>query len=147
MIAMAIQDVNASYALIQATDEYVLAVPGQSMAADAMYCGTRSAADTDKISDLGLELVKSEHVHVPGLRKAKANVEIRKQQCLLTGDHVLVVGEALKFWVRRHSPELPLLSVGPDTRGYQVLKHKGIHRLGTVAIDLTGAGGRSRKTP
>lgn len=145
MIAIAIQDVNASYDLVQAADEYVLAVPGQSMAADAMYCGTHSANDTDKVRDLGLELMGSEHVRIPGLRKAIANVEMRKRHCLATGDHVLVSGEALKFWVRRRSQELPLLSVGPDTRGYQVLQHKGIHRLGTVATDRIAAGGHTRK--
>ena len=135
MLAIAIQDINASHSLIQATDEYVLAVPGQAMAKEAMYCGVQSVRDTDKIRDLGLELVKSERVGVPGLRKAIANIEMKKKQSIATGDHILVVGEALKFWVRRDSGQLPLLSVGPDTHGYDVLEHKNIHRLGVVKVD------------
>jgi flavin reductase (DIM6/NTAB) family NADH-FMN oxidoreductase RutF len=139
MLAIAIQNVNASHALIQSTDEYVLAVPGEGMAAEAMYCGTRSAADCDKVTDLKLDLVQSEQVRVPGLGKAIANVEMRKKHALIAGDHILVVGEALRFWVRRGTRELPLLSCGPDTRGYRVLQHKGLHRLATVLGDGDGA--------
>jgi hypothetical protein len=51
----------------------------------------------------------------------------------VTGDHVLAVGEVLRFGVNRELSDRPLLSVGPRTRGYDVLAHEGVHRLGVIS--------------
>lgn len=59
MMAIAIQDINRSYELAKAADEFVLAVPGESMAKATMACGWESLADSDKVKTLGLELVES----------------------------------------------------------------------------------------
>ena len=132
MLAVAIQDINASYELIQKTREYVLAVPGASMAEETLFCGTVSAREFDKARELDLDLLESEHVAVPGLKKAIANIEMVKEHSIKVGDHILVVGKAVNFRVNINQRDLPLLSVGPDTRGYTVLAEKGIHRIGTV---------------
>ena len=47
------------------------------------YCGTKSGRDTDKIRDLGLTLVESDVVSVPGIRQLPLTLEckvIYKQQ-------------------------------------------------------------------
>ena len=47
------------------------------------YCGTKSGRDTDKIRDLGLTLVESDVVSVPGIRQLPLTLECRviyKQQ-------------------------------------------------------------------
>lgn len=41
------------------------------------YCGTRSGADTDKIMDLGLTLVDSDVISVPGIRELPLTLECR----------------------------------------------------------------------
>jgi flavin reductase (DIM6/NTAB) family NADH-FMN oxidoreductase RutF len=133
MLAIAIQDINASYELIQKTREYVLAVPGTSMLEETRFCGTASARDFDKARELKLDLLTSEKVAVPSLEKAIANIEMVKEHSIKVGDHILVVGKAVNFRVSINQNELPLLSVGPDTRGYRILAQKGIHRIGTVA--------------
>jgi flavin reductase (DIM6/NTAB) family NADH-FMN oxidoreductase RutF len=132
MLAIAIQNTNASYDFIQNTQEYVLAVPGTSMVAETLFCGTRSAREFDKPRELQLALIKSNRVAVPGLEKAIANIEMRKAHSLKAGDHIILVGEAASFRVNLDRIELPLLSIGPETLGYRVLAHKGIHRIGTV---------------
>ncbi len=132
MMAIAIQDCNESYALIQRADEYVLAVPGESMVHEAMLCGRESVRDVDKAKVLSLELVPSATVRVPGLRHAIANIELTKRGVVDAGDHIVVVGEVLRFGVNRDRHERPLLSVGPDTTGYRLLAHAGIHRLAVV---------------
>ena len=105
--------------------------------------GLRSFKVRDKVAALGLDLCTSEKVRVPGLKKAIANIELRKYSSIETGDHVLIVGEVLRFGVNTKSRERPLLSVGPDTRGYQVLQEKGIHRIAAVDRDnVTGKGPR-----
>ena len=47
------------------------------------YCGTKSGRDTDKIRDLGLTLVESDVISVPGIRQLPLTLEckvIYKQQ-------------------------------------------------------------------
>lgn len=134
MMAIAVQDVNRSYELIEAAEEFVLAVPGESMAKATMACGWESLANSDKVKTLGLELVRSNSVAVPGLLRAIANIELRKRAAVETGDHLLVVGEVLSYNVNTENHERPLLSVGPRTDGYKVLEHEGMHRIGVVAI-------------
>jgi len=135
MMAVAIQNINESWHLIRDAEEFVLSVPGESMAREAMIAGFRTAIDCDKVKELGLELCPSQSVKVPGLGKALANVELSKVASIETGDHSLVVGRVLRFGVNRKSKERPLLSVGPDTRGYAVLEEKGIHRIAVVKRD------------
>jgi flavin reductase (DIM6/NTAB) family NADH-FMN oxidoreductase RutF len=133
MMAIAIQNVAVSYELIQKASEYVLAVPGESMARETMYCGVTSMSKVDKVKELGLELCASGKIAVPGLSKAIANVEMVKESVIKIGDHVLVVGRVARFGVNKLADELPLLSVGPDTRGFRVLAEGGIHRIAVVA--------------
>jgi flavin reductase (DIM6/NTAB) family NADH-FMN oxidoreductase RutF len=102
------------------------------MAAEAMQCGIVSNVQEDKVERLGLELVASAEVAVPGLKRAIANLEMRKRAAIETGDHLLVVGQVLRFSVNTEKVELPLLSFGPDQRGFHLLAREGIHRLGTV---------------
>lgn len=132
MMAVAIQNINASYELIQKCTEYVLAVPGPSLLKETVFCGTKSMTEVDKVEELRLQLSASEAIGVPGLTAAIANIELTKQMCVKTGDHFLCVGLVRKFGVNRQRRELPLLSIGPDASGYEVLAKEGIHRIGTV---------------
>ena len=134
MMAVAIQNVAASYRLIQKAKEYVLAVPGTSLVRETLFCGVTSMSEVDKVQKLGLELCASESISVPGLKKAIANIEMIKQLSLKVGDHILVVGRVARFAVNKELGELPLLSIGPDTRGYRVLTQRGIHRIGAAAV-------------
>jgi flavin reductase (DIM6/NTAB) family NADH-FMN oxidoreductase RutF len=134
-MAVAIRDSAASYELIQKAQEYVLAVPGVSLATEALFCGVNSMRDADKVQRLGLTLSRSQEVSVPGLRKAIANIELVKETCVEVGDHLLAIGRVLRFGVRANCRELPLLSIGPDTRGYRVLAQRGVHRIAVVDTD------------
>ena len=132
MMAVAINDRSCSYELLDSANEFVLSVPGPSLLDASMHCGIKSMREVDKVRALGLQLVPSETVSVPGLLKAIANVELRKTSTVNVGDHTLLVGEVLRFAVNAATSELPLLSVGPFTEGYRVLQKKGIHRLAVV---------------
>lgn len=134
MIAIAIQDVNASYEFIQRTDQYVLSVPGTSMVRETLYCGTKSANEVDKVEELSLDLIQGDSIGVPGLNMSIANIEMVKEHSIRAGDHILVVGRAVAFRVNQDGNQLPLLSVGPETRGYRILAQNGIHRIGTVEV-------------
>lgn len=132
MMAIAIQNVAASYQIIQHVNEYVLSVPGESLAKEALFCGVTSISEVDKVQKLGLELCPSEKISVPGIKRAIANIEMVKERSIRVGDHILVVGRVARFGVNRRLRELPLLSVGPNLRGFRILAREGIHRIGTV---------------
>jgi len=132
MMAIAIQNINTSFRLVEQAAEFVLAVPGEEMASEAMACGIESAKNVDKVKTLNIALVPSEVVSVPGLANAIANIELKKRSVVEAGDHLVVVGEVLKFGVNEQKRARPLLSVGPDFGGYLVLAESGIHRIGVV---------------
>lgn len=132
MMAIAVHDINESHRLIQRANEFVLAVGGAELADAALVCGWESARDIDKVKALALELMASETVSVPTLRRAIASVELVRRSVTQSGDHVVVIGEVLRFAVDREAHPRPLLSVGPDTGGYRVLAQRGIHRIAIV---------------
>jgi flavin reductase (DIM6/NTAB) family NADH-FMN oxidoreductase RutF len=132
MIAVAVQDINRSYELIQEASEYVLAVPGPSLASETLVFGWESSKTTDKRKATDIKLIPSEKVAVPSVREAIANIEVKKRAVVQSGDHVIVVGEALRFAVNKSRMERNLISIGPDTTGYRVLASQGIHRISVV---------------
>jgi flavin reductase (DIM6/NTAB) family NADH-FMN oxidoreductase RutF len=132
MVAFAIQDRAFSHHLITLDDECVLAVPGESLVEETMHCGITSGRDTNKIKELSLDLMESTHVAIPNIRQCIANIELKIVARVQQGDHVTVFGEVLKYGVNADRKERPLLSVGPDERGYRVLKRHRVHRLAVV---------------
>ena len=69
---------------------------------------------------------------MPGFKGAIANIELVKEAAYKTGDHLLLVGRVRQYNVNSSTDDAPLLSVGPDTRGFTVLANSGIHRIGVV---------------
>lgn len=132
MMAIAVHRINASYDLVNDIEEYVLAVPGPTLARETLECGIRSMRDLDKAKEFNVRLCDSEFVRTPSLADAIANIELTKDQVIKTGDHALVIGRVVAFRVNPDRDEPPLLSIGPDERGYQLLERRGIHRVGTV---------------
>ena len=131
-MVIAIHKINATYDLVEQMDEYVLSVPGPKLVEETMHCGIKSMRDTDKIIEFGVKLTKSKGVRVPGLANAIANIELTKEQVIITGDHALVIGEVKNFTFNSSNYDYPLLSIGSNTNGYRVLAQRGIHRLAIV---------------
>ena len=132
MMAVAIQNVNRSFALIHEARDFVLAVPGPSLLKETVFCGTQSLAKVDKVKALGIGLIQSSTVATPGLSNAIANIELVRESLVPAGDHVIVLGRVSKFGVNRNRKERPLLSIGPDVTGYKLLAKEGIHRIATI---------------
>lgn len=137
MMAFSIQQGAFTYSLLGPGVECVLAIPGESLAPQAMICGTTSGLDCDKVAACKFTLIPSETVNVPGIAEAIANIEMRIKEVHDTGDHRTAFGEVLRFAVRESATEKCLLSVGRDTSGYRVLARSGIHRI--AVVDLSGS--------
>jgi flavin reductase (DIM6/NTAB) family NADH-FMN oxidoreductase RutF len=133
MMAVAIHNINESFALAQNATEFALAIPGESLAEFSMACGVLSMRDQDKVKQFGVELAPSKHIRVPGLLRSIANVELRRHQVLSTGDHLILTGEVLRFAVNKDNREKPLLSIGPNAGGFKLIAKRGVHRLATIA--------------
>ena len=133
MMAFAVQRGAYSHELLQTAKECVLSVPGESLAHEALLCGTESGHVIDKLAKSGLRLTPSKTVSIPSLAQALANIEVRIVNRLVTGDHLVIIGEVLRFAVNTQLREKCLLSVGPDENGYRVLARKGIHRIAVVS--------------
>jgi len=140
MMAFSLHRKSLSYELATINKSCVLSVPGESLAAVALLCGTRSGRGTNKVKDAGVILVQSETVPVPGIMQAKANIEMEIVNRIQTGDHLTVVGKVLKYAVNVHNKERCLLSVGPEHEGYDVLAQKGIHRIAVVKNEQPNRG-------
>lgn len=134
MLAFAIEQGSLSHELIRRCHDLTVAVPGEALVDEALFCGINSGRDVDKVAHLGLPLIGSTTVSVPSLAGAIAIAELSIESQLATGDHILTVAQVERFLVNPKSRELPLLSVGPRTAGYRVLAKSGIHRLGVVDV-------------
>lgn len=136
MMAFSIQKGAYSHQLIYGVNELVLAIPGENLAEESLYCGTTSGREADKVAKCGLTLVESQSVSVPGIAECIANVELQVKDRLKSGDHVTVFGEVKRFAVDRRNRQRPLLSVGAIEDGFDILAKKGIHRIGVVKKSL-----------
>jgi flavin reductase (DIM6/NTAB) family NADH-FMN oxidoreductase RutF len=132
MMAFAIHERAYSYQLLENADSCVLAVPGEALADQVLYCGINSGSKAEKIRACGFTLTPSKHVDVPGIAQAIANIELRILAKIQTGDHLTVTGQVLRFGVNKGNSERCLVSVGPRTKGFQVLRRRGIHRIAVV---------------
>lgn len=133
MMAVAVQKDYFSNELFRECDDFVLAVPGESLANETLFFGTKSGRDVDKVRECGITLLRSVHVKTLSIYDAIANLECRKTAEIDLGDHTVFVGEVLRFNVDKTKHEKCLLSVGPDHGGYKLLARKGIHRIGVVS--------------
>ena len=137
MLAIAVQNCNYSYECFEAAEEYTVAVPGESLVKPAIVFGTVSGRSIDKIEDTGVALAASATVRVPTLSGSLAALELVKHAQIVTGDHMLVVGRVTRMARNYSVTERPLLSVGPDTTGYELLFRHGQHRIAVVGRNTT----------
>lgn len=64
--------------MLEDGDEFTVNIPYDEVDNKILgYCGTKSGRDTDKISDMGLTLVESDVVDVPGIRQLPLTLECK----------------------------------------------------------------------
>lgn len=132
MISISIEDRNYSYHLAEKSKEVVLAIPGKSLANEAMQCGFYSGRDVDKFSTCGFTKLELPNVEIPGIAEAIANIEVKVINRIKTGDHITLFCEVLGYHLNKTIVEKNLVSIGPNTLGYDLLVKKGMHRIGVV---------------
>ena len=64
--------------ILDETGEFTVNIPyGEIDSKILGFCGTKSGRDTDKIGELGLDLVESSVVHAPGIRQLPLTLECK----------------------------------------------------------------------
>ncbi len=81
--------------LIVKSKEFMVTIMGEGDAEGALFCGTRSGRDVDKVKELGLSTEPGEVISVPRIKGALANLECRLVESLVSGDHTMFIGEVV----------------------------------------------------
>ncbi len=95
MLAIAVHTSHYSSEAILAAREFVIAFPSVEMADDALYIGSVSGRDADKLAESGATTQPANEIETVLLSDAVANFECVLEEAMLTGDHWLFVGRVV----------------------------------------------------
>ncbi len=94
-VSIAVRPSRHSNALLKASGEFCVNIPGADMVEAADTCGVTSGRDTDKWDATGLTAEASEHVAAPRIAECRYSLECRVVHTAELGAHDLFVGEVL----------------------------------------------------
>ena len=95
VLTIAVTPQRYSWRFLEEVNEFVIAVPDESMAQAAKICGTLSGRDIDKFQFCALTAVPSQRVEPPSILECPVNIECRiyskvaPPHLLLTPEHRL----------------------------------------------------------
>jgi len=130
MVAISIGKTRYSHKLLMETGEFVLAVPGEDIVKEVLFCGTHSGRNMDKFQKAGLTPREAKIVKPNLIEECVVNLECKVSGYLETGDHTIFAGEVLTSWVSEEKKRI-LISVGPE-KGYKLLLEEKGYRLGVI---------------
>ncbi|MEF9934119.1 MAG: flavin reductase family protein [Clostridium sp.] len=95
MVSISIRKNRYSYDLIKESGEFVINMPGESMAFGADFCGVRSGRDIDKFTHLNLTKVQGTKVNVPMIKECPVNIECKLKEIIELGSHDMFLAEVI----------------------------------------------------
>ena len=95
MLAIAVAFERHSYDAIRHSKCFTVVFPSEKQAGEALYFGTKSGRDTDKITTFGSAAIDAVKIDSVLLENAVANFECELESELVTGDHALFVGRVV----------------------------------------------------
>lgn len=111
MLAISVGLTRHSLSAIRHAGEFVVAVVSSTMVEDALFHGSKSGRDLDKLAEAGTKTQPATVIDSVLLAEAVANFECRLEGELRTGDHVIFAGRV----VAAHQ------STNPEARGLYAL--------------------------
>lgn len=114
MMAISVGHTRYSLGAIRQAREFVIAFPSSSMAEDALFHGTNSGRDMDKLAECGTRTQQAAEIDSLLLADAVANFECRLESELETGDHVILVGRVMASHVSESDALRRLYTVGEN---------------------------------
>ena len=95
MLVIALGHERYSLELVRQAGEFVVALPSEAQGEEALLFGTRSGRELDKFAATGTKLEKAKKIDAMLMSEAVANFECKVVGEMVTGDHVLIVGEVV----------------------------------------------------
>ena len=95
LINISIKPSRHSHALIRATGEFVINIPGENLLRQTDYCGVASGRDVDKFAETGLTALPASLVKAPLIKECPVNLECVTRQIVRCGDYDLFIAEVL----------------------------------------------------
>jgi len=93
MMAVGVYKGHYSVKCIRHSKCFTLVYPSSDMAKAALFFGSRSGRDTDKLADFACKTAPAKKIDSVLLADAVANFECRLVRQIPTGDHITFVGE------------------------------------------------------
>ncbi|RLF17747.1 MAG: flavin reductase family protein [Thermoprotei archaeon] len=116
-LGLAISRDSLTYSLINNFKEFTVNVVDDKVIDKVWYAGTRSGKDEDKIKALGLELIPSIKVKVPGLLNSLAIIECKMINEINVGDTAFIIADIMcvrvksKYYNRRYGWNLKVAPI------------------------------------
>ena len=120
MMAIAVAKTHYSIETITHSRCFTIAFPSSEMADAALFFGSNSGRDIDKFAEFECETETAKEIDSVVLSDAVANFECTLESQMVTGDHVIFVGNVVVSHTNTE-PKKRLYTVGPG------------HKLGSVS--------------
>ena len=95
MLAISVAFQRHSYETIRLSDCFTLVFPNETQANEALFFGTHSGRDIDKLKEFGTATSPAAEIDSVILDDALANFECVLEGQLITGDHVIFAGRVV----------------------------------------------------
>ncbi len=95
MLAISVAFERYSYDTIRHSKCFTVVFPSEKQADEALYFGTKSGRDTDKITEFGSAASPAVKIDSDLLENAVANFECVLEGEMITGDHTIFVGRVV----------------------------------------------------
>jgi flavin reductase (DIM6/NTAB) family NADH-FMN oxidoreductase RutF len=120
MMAIAVASRHYSIETIRHSKSFVIAFPSSQMADEALFFGSRSGRDFDKLANCDCKTESAKVIDSVLLSDAVANFECELESETTAGDHIIFVGRIVASHINTE-PKKRLYTVGPG------------HKLGSVS--------------
>jgi len=117
MMAIAVGKARYSLGAIRQAGEFVISFLSSKMAEDALFHGTKSGAEMDKLAECGTKTQPATGIDSVLLADAVANFECKLAGELETGDHIILVGRVVASHMHQDPAVRRLYSLGNEQLG------------------------------
>jgi flavin reductase (DIM6/NTAB) family NADH-FMN oxidoreductase RutF len=117
MIAIAVGKTRHSLEAIREAKEFVVAFPSAAMAVDAVFHGTQSGRDLDKLKMCGTKTQPATAIDSVLFADAVANFECRLVGEQEAGDHIIFIGQVVAAHMNQDGDVRRLYTLGNERLG------------------------------
>jgi len=117
MFAISVAPERYSFEVIRSSKQFVLSYPSLEMASDALFHGTHSGRNMDKLAECKTRTQPASKIDCVLLSDAVANLECELVGELESGDHVIFLGRVVASHVNEDPSVKRLYCIGP---GYEL---------------------------